>query len=90
MGEGPRIDAVVIERGTAFPFQTGRTGANDPSDRQTLRRAAYSSLAAKKNLNQCLSLRSRYNEVLTVDLPDRPKPLVQEIENKQTPASDAR
>jgi hypothetical protein len=36
------------------------------------------------------SLRSQYNELLTADLPDRLKALVQELENKQTAASDAR
>ena len=36
------------------------------------------------------SLRSLYEDVVTADLPDRLKALVQELENKQTPASDAR
>ena len=36
------------------------------------------------------SLRSQYDELLAVDLPDRLKALVQELENKQTAASDAR
>lgn len=36
------------------------------------------------------SLRSLYDDVVTADLPDRLKALVQELENKQTPASDAR
>ena len=36
------------------------------------------------------SLRSQYDELLTADLPDRLKALVQELENKQTQASDAR
>lgn len=35
------------------------------------------------------SLRSLYDDVVTADLPDRLKALVQELENKQTPASDA-
>ena len=36
------------------------------------------------------SLRSQYDDVLAADLPDRLKALVQELENKQTTASDAR
>ncbi|WP_315974476.1 NepR family anti-sigma factor [Microvirga sesbaniae] len=36
------------------------------------------------------SLRSQYDELLTADLPDRLKALVQELENKHTAASDAR
>jgi hypothetical protein len=36
------------------------------------------------------SLRSLYNDVLATELPDRLRALVQELENKQTPASDAR
>jgi hypothetical protein len=36
------------------------------------------------------SLRSQYDDILAVDLPDRLKALVQELENKQTAASDAR
>lgn len=36
------------------------------------------------------SLRSQYDEILAADLPDRLKALVQELENKQTAASDAR
>ncbi|WP_201863777.1 NepR family anti-sigma factor [Microvirga soli] len=36
------------------------------------------------------SLRSLYDDILTADLPDRLEALVQELENKQTPASDAR
>jgi hypothetical protein len=36
------------------------------------------------------SLRSLYDDVVTADLPDRLKALVQELENKQTSASDAR
>jgi hypothetical protein len=36
------------------------------------------------------SLRSLYDDVVTADLPDRLKALVHELENKQTPASDAR
>lgn len=35
------------------------------------------------------SLRSLYDDVVTADLPDRLKALVQELDNKQTPASDA-
>ena len=35
------------------------------------------------------SLRSLYDDVVTADLPDRLKALVQELENEQTPASDA-
>jgi Anti-sigma factor NepR len=35
------------------------------------------------------SLRSLYNDVVTADLPDRLKALVQELENKQIPASNA-
>jgi Anti-sigma factor NepR len=35
------------------------------------------------------SLRSMYDDVVTADLPDRLKALVQELENKQTPVSDA-
>jgi hypothetical protein len=36
------------------------------------------------------SLRSQYEELLAADLPDRLKTLVQELENKRTPASDTR
>ncbi len=36
------------------------------------------------------SLRSLYDDTLTADLPDRLKALVQELENKQTAASNAR
>ena len=36
------------------------------------------------------SLRSLYNDILATELPDRLRALVQELENKQTPASDAR
>ena len=36
------------------------------------------------------SLRSQYEELLTADLPDRLKVLVQELESKQTAVSDAR
>ncbi|WP_262265878.1 NepR family anti-sigma factor [Microvirga yunnanensis] len=36
------------------------------------------------------SLRSQYNDILAADLPDRLKALVQELENKQIAASDAR
>ncbi|MBD2750641.1 hypothetical protein IC232_28735 [Microvirga sp. BT688] len=35
------------------------------------------------------SLRSLYDDVVTADLPDRLQALVQELENKQTPASNA-
>ena len=36
------------------------------------------------------SLRSQYEELLTADLPDQLKVLVQELESKQTAVSDAR
>jgi hypothetical protein len=36
------------------------------------------------------SLRSQYDELLTADLPDRLKALVQELASKQTPAPDTR
>jgi Anti-sigma factor NepR len=36
------------------------------------------------------SLRSLYDDLVEADLPDRLKALVQELENKQTPDSDAR
>ena len=36
------------------------------------------------------SLRSQYDAILAADLPDRLKALVQELENKQTAASDPR
>ncbi|MFC1456475.1 NepR family anti-sigma factor [Microvirga arabica] len=36
------------------------------------------------------SLRSLYDDVVTADLPDRLKALVQELENKQKPVSDTR
>ncbi|MGF9763089.1 NepR family anti-sigma factor [Microvirga sp. 0TCS3.31] len=36
------------------------------------------------------SLRSLYDDLVAADLPDRLKALVQELENKQTPVSDAR
>jgi Anti-sigma factor NepR len=36
------------------------------------------------------SLRCLYDDLVAADLPDRLKALVQELENKQTPVSDAR
>jgi hypothetical protein len=36
------------------------------------------------------SLRSLYDDILAAELPDRLKALVEQLENKQTPASDAR
>ena len=36
------------------------------------------------------SLRSLYDDVLAAELPDRLRALVDQLENKQTPASDAR
>ena len=36
------------------------------------------------------SLRSQHDELLTADLPDRLKALVQELASKQTPAPDTR